>query len=364
MNNSRLDASAAIFVPSSSRAPSVLPDELPADGQGSWKSRLLSSYSESNSDSELTDDDPNADYVRLKMRLAGLTRTQKQDPALIASLRSQLETVRQHYFFREKDAERQYRLEQEKADANALQAKLRGLSDVLPEPEVTSPTKHRPPKLKPSAPAKGDNTDVFNGSSDEDNPGGMFELLQEMPTTETTNEGTTIEVRDMSLPKHWSGRTPKIILVETVAKKDRYAITTYRSISGPSRVKRAAVSIRWEGKKTQEWLMEDLACYDMLQAEQYIATVALHALTFPTLEGFALGGTAASGSQTFFRLLPAVFRDVWDELEEKRKAQDDAINRAIWSKLRTIIEPKLDVTGKVLLFYFDDIYRVTNAFIG
>lgn len=347
--NYRLDASAAVFIPSSSRAPSALRDELSVDGHGSWKSRILSSYSESNSDSEFADEDPNADYVRLKLQLSDLTRARKQgqDPELVENLRSRLESVKKHYFFREKDAEQQYRLEQEKADASALQIKLRGLSDAATEPDILSPTKRRPPKLKPSAPAKVDATDVFNGSSDEETPGGMFELLQEMPATETTNEGTTIEVRDMSLPKHWSGRTPKVILIETVAKKDRYAIITYRGISGASRVKRAAVSIRWEGKKTQEWSMEDLGCYDTLQAEQYIATVALHSLTFPALEGFALGGTAASGSQTFFRLLPAVFRDVWDELEEKRKAKDDAINRGIWSKLRTIIEPKLDVVSKV-----------------
>ena len=87
--------------------------------------------------------------------------------------------------------------------------------------------------------------------------------------------------------------------------------------------------------------MEDIACHDLMQAEQYISLIALHALTFPQGEGFAVGGTSAASSQTFFRLLPAVFRDLWDELEEQRRLRDDATNRAVWAKLRAILESKM-----------------------
>jgi ATP-dependent RNA helicase DHX29 len=70
--------------------------------------------------------------------------------------------------------------------------------------------------------------------------------------------------------------------------------------------------------------------------------IALHALTFPSSEGFAAGSTsAAGGGQTFFRLLPAVFRDLWDELEDKRKAEHDAVNRVAWAKLQSILDGKL-----------------------
>jgi ATP-dependent RNA helicase DHX29 len=51
--------------------------------------------------------------------------------------------------------------------------------------------------------------------------------------------------------------------------------------------------------------------------------------------------TAAGGGQTFFRLFPAVFRDLWDELEEKRKIEHDNINRTAWAKLRSILDEKL-----------------------
>jgi len=43
--------------------------------------------------------------------------------------------------------------------------------------------------------------------------------------------------------------------------------------------------------------MEDVACHDDSQAEAYIATIALHALTFPLTEGFQTGTSASSGSQ-------------------------------------------------------------------
>jgi len=71
--------------------------------------------------------------------------------------------------------------------------------------------------------------------------GGIFELLDDMPTIETDAQGKTIIVRDMAMPKHWSGHTPKILLKETVAKSDRYAALAYSVISGGSRARRASV---------------------------------------------------------------------------------------------------------------------------
>jgi len=94
--------------------------------------------------------------------------------------------------------------------------------------------------------------------------------------------------------------------------------------------------------------MDDVGCPDVKQAEQYISTVALHALTFPALDGFALGGTSAASTQTFFRLLPPAIRNLWDELEAKRRESDDATNRAAWAKLRTIARMKLESQYKVL----------------
>jgi ATP-dependent RNA helicase DHX29 len=267
--------------------------------------------------------------------------------SLVQELRTQFETLTHDYLFDEKDAEALYQTEREKADRAALQVRLRGA--VPPSSESTPHVKvikQRPPKLQPQILAPHVVvSDIFDEGSEE-SVGGIFEILGDMPTSETNAQGTTVKIRDMALPKHWSGRTPKNLLSETVAKADRYAAITYSILSHASRAKRAAVSIRWEGRKTGEWVMEDTACHDESQAEQYIATVALHTLTFPSTDGFAAGASGAPGAQTFFRLLPAVFRDLWDELEVARKTRDDAINRGVWAKLRSIAGPKLQNSDK------------------
>lgn len=342
----RLDANAPAFVPSFSSESSLAPsNDDSSDGEhADIKARVLASQdrSESASDSDLDgadEDHPNVEYAQLKMKLAGISSSRpgaKPPKPLpmseIQRLRARLDLVKKNHFFDHDGAEAQYKLAIQKLD-----------DPPRSFPVKPKAPKKRPPNLQPlgsTTPVAG--TDVFD-EDNEDSDTGMFGLLEEMPTTETSSTGTTIAIRDMALPKHWSGRTSKLLLVELVARMDRYAAVTYSIISGPSRAKRALVSVRWEGRKMEEWRMEDIACYDEGQAEQYIATVALHALTFPSTEGFA---ASKSSTPTFFRLLPAVYRDLWDELEANRKLNDDTINRSVWSKLRTIIEPKLELNEK------------------
>ena len=87
------------------------------------------------------------------------------------------------------------------------QAKLRGL-------EVSSPVKPKraPVKVK-EPPSRADSSvsasDIFG--DDDESAGGVFELLEEMPETVTTEAGVTVQVCDMALPKNWSGRTPKLL---------------------------------------------------------------------------------------------------------------------------------------------------------
>ncbi|KAJ7727845.1 P-loop containing nucleoside triphosphate hydrolase protein [Mycena maculata] len=348
---SRLDANAPTFIPSRNRTQIQL---TPNESDPEWertivKERILSHVDQDSSDSNDSSDDTNLEYVHLKLKIADLTSNRlpgdKTDSSELQNLRARLQKVKDSYFFNEKDAEAQYRVEREKADAIALQARLRGHSTPSIPPSAKAVKKRPPNLLQPRAPTPVvvTTTDIFDEDTG-DSVGGLFEVLEDMPTTETTERGTIINVRDMALPKHWSGRTPKTLLAETVSKADRYAAISYTLLSGASRVKRAAVSIRWDGKKMDEWSMEDVACHTEGQAEQYIATIALHKLTFPEKDAFTV--PAPSGGQTFFRLLPAVFRDLWEELETTRKINTDALNRGVWAKLRSIIEPKLELDHK------------------
>ncbi|ETW87318.1 hypothetical protein HETIRDRAFT_413634 [Heterobasidion irregulare TC 32-1] len=356
---SRLDANARPFTPRSNPPP-ILPPLNSEDEQADLKARILARVYDDNatpSDTDHADDDPNQEYVRLKLKLDSFAsgRTEEMaDRSFVKELQNRLQNIKEHYFFDARDAEAMYQTKRREADALSLQTRLRGDEKSFQQGSSILPVKRRPPKLEPApiavAAAK---PDFFGGDDAEEPAGGMFEILDEMPTSETTEQGITLQVRDMALPKHWSGRTPKVLLTETVTKSDRFAVISYRILSGGYRAKRASVSIRWGTGKEGEWTMMDTACYDEGQAEQFVATLALHSLTFPVSEGFA--STSSSSGQTSFRLLPPVFRELWDELEIKRKASDDAANRAIWSKLRRILEPKMDneemptgVSGKQL----------------
>jgi ATP-dependent RNA helicase DHX29 len=156
-----------------------------------------------------------------------------------------------------------------------------------------------------------------------------------------------VNVVDLGSPKLWTGRTPKVVLQEFISKTDRYAAVSYQDISGHSRAKRASVSVRWGSGKNGIWEMLDIACHSITQAEQYAATVALHSLIRPPTLGFASGGANTGNSPTSFRLLPAVFRDVWNDLEARRKDKEDQTNRRVWRMLKDIVGKKLANNSKV-----------------
>ena len=291
-------------------------------------------------------DDPNIHYARLKLELdeASAARRARGNPinTLIEDLHSRLQAVKSHYHFDKRDAEAHYQSERRRAETAALQARLRGSSgtpDLHSCPQTPAEPKP-PPSPRPPKVASEDPDDIFDSNVEED--GGLLDILDAMPSTVITDSGVTVNVRDMPLPKGKFERTSKAFLQAAIDNLDNFAVSTYRCISGSSRAKRASLAIRWSSGQVSEWAMVDVACHDMTQAEQYIATVALHALTFPTSSGFASGNLARGTGQTFFRLLSPAFRDLWDELEATRKSTDDATNRAVWSKLKKIIEARSD----------------------
>lgn len=160
-------------------------------------------------------------------------------------------------------------------------------------------------------------------------------MLDEMPTLETNDYGTTIPVLDMSLPKHFSGKIPKIHLEEAVRKLDKYATVVFKIISS-SRAFRASVIIRWDGGRSQLFEMQDVACWDAGQAFNYIATVGL----------FDVSPTSIN------KQLPVAFRDLWDELVIKKKEDDDEIYRERVKMFKRIAEPRLQNIPSRVSFQF------------
>lgn len=347
---SRLNAAAPAFIPSSPGLTYSFPPTPTLSEGVTGTATPLSDES----DHESSDDDLTKAYVKVKSQIDDLTTdrrsTETRDAAFLQNLQRRLNEIRQDYLFDAKDAEEAYQQQRQIRQAQRIEARLRGLelSHPVQKPEIVkSPDPAPTTPTEPGTPRQ----DIFDDHSDGEG-GGLFDLLQEMPSTEVSDQGTTITIRDFPLPKHWSGRTPRLLLQDTTRKLDRYAIIEFQSISASSRAKRAAVRIVWQRYRDgfSEWSMDDVACHTDTQAEEYIATVALHSLTFPSTPGFAIGATAATTTATSFRLLPSVFRDLWSELEERRKANDDAANRAIWKKLMTILDAKV-AEGKVSRAY-------------
>lgn len=174
-------------------------------------------------DADPLGDDPNLEYVRLKLKLDSLSGWRRAadetaDASFIKELRTRLEAIKRHYFFDEDDAEARYRIERQKSDDTQLQARLR--TNEVPVRPITPPSaKRRPAPLQSPAPEVSSkfSSDVFDADGD-DAPVGLFDILEPLPSEEVTNTGTTVIIRDMALPKHWSGRTPKTLLKEIVHK--------------------------------------------------------------------------------------------------------------------------------------------------
>ena len=308
------------------------------------------------------DDDPNMEYVRLRLRIddASLQKHTSGDSAddrFIERLQTRLEDLKTHYFFNEVYATAEYKKQRKVADDILLQARLRSNEAIhvpTPRPSETLQVIHTPPAIATGTNVTEiDSPDFFDSENDDGQ--GMLDLLEDAPEVSVSESGKIVHLRDMPFPKHTAARLPKKYLAEVVSKEDLYAVINYELISGQSRAKRINLGIRWTGGKVDQWAMDDVACPEAGQAEQYISTVALHAVTFPTTNGFCSGALPnASGSQTFFRTFPPAFRDLWDELELRRKSSNDAVNRGIWSQLRTIVDSKFSIHDKVQPRYLDD----------
>ena len=293
--------------------------------------------------------DPTRMYVRLKLQYDRLSSKPVSEHVVeeLQVIPEMTKELTKDYFFDEKDAQAQYRQERERVDKEMLQERLRSLQSEEPFPQTLSVNKQQQRSQTPSSnrSTPGPATDLFEDS--EDSSGGLLGFLDDSLTNEINDQGVIITLRNMALPKHWAGQTPKMLLRDLVVKTDRYAAISYNLISQHSRAKRVNVIISWQSRNKDEWSMNDVGCPDEVQAEQYIATVALHALTYPLTNGFAASAPSSTSSHTAFRSLPAVYRDFWDELEKSRKIRDDLVNRKTWAKLRDVLDFKLESSLEV-----------------
>ena len=216
-----------------------------------------------------------------------------------------------------------------KRDTEAIEARLRGVSVTEPASEDLATSATEDPDTEGG---QRDAEEHSDRESEQEEEGGLFGNLLDEPTCppdESAN--STIYVRPMPIPRQhsFSGIIPKNILKEALKKASKQAVMTFARLSGHSKAARAGLEITWSPIKRRQWRMEDIACEDMAEAENYVSTLALHDLL-------------ASGelNHVNWKVLPPAYRDLWQELDLDKRSVDDAKKREIWKLVTHLLEKK------------------------
>jgi ATP-dependent RNA helicase DHX29 len=300
--------------------------EEETDSASEPKNAQSGSQTVSSEDLDEMEDNPDAAYIATKMQITTLQRNlgiagkggkkgtkAKAKPAApvrqnkaeleqLQQLETLLKRIQQMYLFDQKRAEAAYAVERARVDKLELAERLAGKAKVRQQAEQPEPTDLPTEQHTPRFPDA-----IAETSADDSLLGGMLdeatEAEVESAEPERNSQGSIIVVRDMSLPKGFTGKTPRSLLEDTIRRLDKFGKSTYRVISR-SRAIRAVVTIRWDSGKMQQFGMEDEACDNQDQAFHYVSTLAL----------FALAGDTSPQ-----RLLPAKYRELWDELAARSK---------------------------------------------
>lgn len=207
--------------------------------------------------------------------------------------------------------------------ADALEARLREKEDGSQKDSASNriALEQKTPGTAPvQCKAELSNSD----NDDEDLFGGMLDD-PEPDFVKVESGSSVVPMRAMTIPKSFSfsGNTPKGLLHHGLNKSGQLASTSYVKLSGHSRAVRVGLEILWTNGRRRVWRMDDIACSDVVEAENYVSTLALNELS----------GQRAIPSANW-RTMPPDCRQLWEELEQARNERDKAVKRGIWAKIR------------------------------
>ncbi|EXX76142.1 P-loop containing nucleoside triphosphate hydrolase protein [Rhizophagus irregularis] len=161
---------------------------------------------------------------------------------------------------------------------------------------------------------KKDIMEKINDDDDDDLFGGLLDNVPDDSTTSSeSNVSSTIIMREM-IPKTFTGKLPKDQLKEFCRKKDDKVKISFDVDRGGSHYK-CSLKIRWSNEKKgqdKEWNMGNVACRKKIEAESYVATLALFELT----------------DLPIYLTFPTFFRELWLELTEEKKSAENKIKLA------------------------------------
>ena len=216
---------------------------------------------------------------------------------------------------------------QAQARAKALEARLNGvtLEEPVEKPDVPDVTRND------------DENDKSDESGDDLFGNMLDEPVAETGSTEQMDDpNSTIQIRSMPIPKSFafSGNIPKAVLKAALAKNSKPASVSYIKLSGYSRAVKVGLEISWSSERRRVWKMDEIACEESVEAENYVATLALNELS----------GRGEIGGVNW-RVMPPEYRELWEELETKRSEQVEADKRDFWVKVRGIASQQQSQIG-------------------
>ncbi|EGC41863.1 DEAH box polypeptide 36 [Histoplasma capsulatum var. duboisii H88] len=182
---------------------------------------------------------------------------------------------------------------------------------------------------------------ICSGSNENDDMlGGLFGADLEIPSAPSSSSGangsTIIRNRDFGNP---TGMNPRRVLEEACRARD---------ISSASFSHRKEIEIRWSKAqdiapqpplgdisfRSDSYLvyasMASISTPTPLQAESYISTVALFAIL-----------SHSQKENKIYMKLPAVWRDLWDELIHVKKHYEDEVDKGILKGIQKLVQEKM-----------------------
>lgn len=158
--------------------------------------------------------------------------------------------------------------------------------------------------------------------------GNMLDEPAAPPASTVTEPEFVMPIRPMPIPKSFafSGNIPKALLRNGLNKIDSPVSVSYVKLSGHSRAVRFGLEIGWSSERRRVWRMDDIACHDVAEAENYVSALALHEL-----------GTNKTIPLPNWRTMPPEYRELWQELDSRREAQEQEAKRTLWAKICRLV---------------------------
>ncbi|KAJ4267442.1 hypothetical protein NW762_003549 [Fusarium torreyae] len=320
-------------------------------------------------DSDIEPDELVSKYLETKAKLLEHERghgrsgnsetTESDDELAVAKLEAKIRKIESDVLFDRYEAEQKWKAQRIDLERQLAAAKRESQEETEADPTAEEEV----------VPEKADDDDDVNkeaeriaaeilaeaNDEEEDDIGGLFASLPQNEVDASTGESRTVVnsadgnrmvIRDFGKS---TGISPRRALEEACRSRDSSARISYRIVSDATFANRHSLDIVWT--KPQEmpppaassevevvadpfrftFTMTGIATPDSKQSESYISTAAL----FYTFSG------NAKDEKVVIRL-PHVWKDIWNELAEARKAQIDEQDRNVVRDLRSLVRQRHD----------------------